>query len=41
MDEFTREPLSDPAAYSIGADATVAVLDKTSAARGFPEFIRW
>jgi putative transposase len=40
VDEFTRESLSDLAAYSIGADATVAVLDKIAAQRGFPEFVR-
>jgi hypothetical protein len=41
VDEFTRESLSDLAAYSIDADATVAVLDMiASTRRGFPEFIR-
>lgn len=40
VDEFTRESLSDLAACSIDADATVAVLDKIAAARGFPQFIR-
>jgi putative transposase len=39
VDEFTRESLTDLAAYSIGADATVAVLDKIAASRGFPEFV--
>jgi putative transposase len=40
VDEFTRESLSDLAAYSIDADATVAVLDKIAAGRGFPEYLR-
>lgn len=40
VDEYTRESLSDLVAYSIGADATVAVLDKIAAARGFPEYLR-
>jgi putative transposase len=40
VDEFTRESLSDLAGYSIDADATVAVLDKIAAGRGFPEFVR-
>ena len=40
VDEYTRESLSDLVAYSIDADATVAVLDKIAASRGFPEFIR-
>jgi putative transposase len=40
-DEFTRESLCDLVAYSIDADATVAVLDKIAGARGsFPEFVR-
>jgi putative transposase len=40
VDEYTRESLSDLAAYSIDADATVAVLDKIATGRGFPEFVR-
>ena len=41
VDEFTRESLADVVAHSIDADATVAVLDKTAAARGcFPAFVR-
>jgi hypothetical protein len=40
VDEFTRESLSDLVGYSIDTDATVAVLDKIAAVRGFPEFIR-
>lgn len=38
--EFTRESLSDLVAYSIDADATVNVLDKIAAARGYPQFLR-
>lgn len=40
VDEFTRESLSDTVGYSIDADATVAVLDKIAAERGFPAYIR-
>jgi putative transposase len=40
VDEYTRESLSDLVAYSIGADATVGVLDTIAARRGFPEFVR-
>jgi putative transposase len=40
VDEFTRESLADMVAYSIDADATVAVLDKIAVVRGYPEFIR-
>jgi putative transposase len=39
-DEYTREALSDLVAYSIDADATVAVLDRIATTRGNPEFIR-
>jgi len=41
VDEFTRESLADVVAYSIDADATVAVLDKIVGVRGTtPTFIR-
>jgi putative transposase len=40
VDEYTRESLSDLVAYRIDADATVAILDKIAACRGFPEFVR-
>jgi putative transposase len=40
VDEFTRESLSDLAAYNIDADATVAVLDTIAAHRGHPKYIR-
>ena len=40
VDEYTRESLSDLVAYSIGADATVAVLDKIAATRGCPQYLR-
>jgi putative transposase len=41
VDEFTRESLSDLVAHSIGADATVACLDRIVAERGgFPDYIR-
>ena len=41
VDEFTRESLSDLVAYSIDADAVVALLDKLVAERGTPpRFIR-
>jgi transposase InsO family protein len=40
VDEYTRESLSDLVAYSIDADATVAVLDKIAIGRGFPEYVR-
>jgi putative transposase len=40
VDEHTRESLADLVACSIDADATVAVLDKIAACRGFPQFIR-
>jgi putative transposase len=40
VDEYTRESLADLVSYSIGADATVAVLDTIAAGRGFPEFVR-
>jgi len=41
VDEHTRESLSDLVAYSIDADATVAVLDKIVGQRGrHPRFIR-
>jgi putative transposase len=39
VDELTRESLSDTVGYSIDADATVAVLDKIAAGRGFPVYI--
>jgi len=40
VDEYTRESLSDLVAYSIGADATVAVLDTIAATRGCPQYLR-
>ena len=41
VDEFTRESLSDLVAYSIDADAVVALLDKLVGLRGtHPRFIR-
>jgi putative transposase len=41
VDEYTRESLADVVAYSIDADATVAVLDKIVGARGTaPNFVR-
>lgn len=40
-DEFTRESLCDHVAYSIDADATVAILDKVVGQRGtVPQFVR-
>ena len=41
VDEFTRESLADLVAYSVDADATVAVLDKIVGWRNrYPTFIR-
>lgn len=41
VDEYTRESLADVVAHSLDADATVAVLDKITAARGcFPAHLR-
>jgi putative transposase len=41
VDEHTRESLADVVAYSIDADATVAVLDRIVATRGsVPAFVR-
>lgn len=41
VDELTREPLADVVAHSTDAASTVAMLDKTAAARGcFPAYMR-
>lgn len=40
VDEHTRESLADVVAYSIDADATVAVLETIAGRRGHPSFIR-
>ena len=40
VDEYTRESLPDLVAYSIDADATIAVPGKIAARRGYPEFLR-